>query len=76
MNTYRSLTLQEIQQLKEHSCTAVNWADVEVVENFKTDYIYHTRFSGKVKLGVFEEEFILAGGMCKHSGVSRILRIT
>ena len=69
MNTYRSLTLQEIQQLKEHSCTAVNWADVEVVENFKTDYIYHTRFSGKVKLGVFEEEFILAGGMCKHSGL-------
>ena len=59
MKTYRSLTQEEIQQLKERSCTAVDWAEIEVVENFKTDYIYHTRFSGKVRLGVFEDEFTL-----------------
>ena len=47
MKTYRSLTQEEIQQLKERSCTAVDWDEIEVVENFKTDYIYHTRFSGK-----------------------------
>ena len=41
--------------LKERSCTAVDWDEIEVVENFKTDYIYHTRFSGKVRLGVFED---------------------
>ena len=69
MKTYRSLTQEEIQQLKERSCTAVDWAEIEVVENFKTDYIYHTRFSGKVRLGVFEDEFTLAGGMRKHSGL-------
>ena len=40
MKTYRSLTQEEIQQLKERSCTAVDWAEIEVVENFKTDYIY------------------------------------
>ena len=51
MKTYRSLTQEEIQQLKERSCTAVDWDEIEVVENFKTDYIYHTRFSGKVRLG-------------------------
>ncbi len=51
MKTYRSLTQKEIQQLKERSCTAVDWDEIEVVENFKTDYIYHTRFSGKVRLG-------------------------
>ena len=45
MKTYRSLTQEEIQQLKERSCTAVDWDEIEVVENFKTDYIYHTRFS-------------------------------
>ena len=56
MKTYRSLTQEEIQQLKERSCTAVDWDEIEVVENFKTDYIYHTRFSGKVRLGVFEDE--------------------
>ena len=46
MKTYRSLTQEEIQQLKERSCTAVDWDEIEVVENFKTDYICHTRFSG------------------------------
>ncbi len=35
MKTYRSLTQEEIQQLKERSCTAVDWAEIEVVENFK-----------------------------------------
>ena len=69
MKTYRSLTQEEIQQLKERSCTAVDWAEIEVVENFKTDYICHTRFSGRVRLGVFEDEFMLAGGMRKHSGL-------
>ena len=69
MKTYRSLTQEEIQQLKERSCTAVDWDEIEVVENFKTDYICHTRFSGRVRLGVFEDEFMLAGGMRKHSGL-------
>lgn len=69
MNDYRKLTDQEIQQLKEHSCTAENWADIEVAPNFTPDYIYYTRFSGKVRLGVFEGEFTLAGGMKKHAGL-------
>lgn len=69
MGNYRSLTQEEIQQLKGKSCTASNWADIEVAENFKTDYIGHIRFSGKVKLGVFEDEFELAGGIRKHSGL-------
>jgi len=69
MNDYRKLTAQEIQLLKEHSCTAENWADIEVAPDFTPDYIYYTRFSGKVRLGVFEGEFTLAGGMKKHAGL-------
>ena len=69
MNDYRKLTVQEIQLLKEHSCTAENWADIEVAPDFTPDYIYYTRFSGKVRLGVFEGEFTLAGGMKKHAGL-------
>lgn len=69
MNDYRKLTVQEIQLLKEHSCTAENWADIEVATDFTPDYIYYTRFSGKVRLGVFEGEFTLAGGMKKHAGL-------
>ena len=69
MNNYRKLDEDEIRLLQEHSCTADDWANIEVAQNFKTDYVFHTRFSGKVKLGVFEHEFTLAGGMKKHSGL-------
>ena len=69
MNNYRKLNEDEIRLLQEHSCTADDWANIEVAQNFKTDYVFHTRFSGKVKLGVFEHEFTLAGGMKKHSGL-------
>lgn len=70
MNTnYRQLTDAEIQSLKDHSCIADDWMNIEVDPDFKTDYIYYTRFSGKVRLGVFDHEFTLAGGMKKHSGL-------
>ena len=69
MNNYRKLNEDEIRLLQEHSCTADDWANIEVAPNFKTDYVFYTRFSGKVKLGVFEHEFTLAGGMKKHSGL-------
>ena len=69
MNKYRKLSEQEILQLQEHSCTAENWNDIEVAPDFTPDYVYYTRFSGKVKLGAFEGEFTLAGGMKKHAGL-------
>ena len=51
MNTnYRQLTDAEIQSLKDHSCIADDWMNIEVDPDFKTDYIYYTRFSGKVRL--------------------------
>ncbi len=72
MNNYRKLTEEEILILKSQSCLADNWEDVQVVENFETDYVHHTRFSGEVKLGVFEGEFTLPGGIKKHSGLRHV----
>ena len=69
MNNYRKLNEIEVQALKNQGCSAVDWNNVEVAQEFKTDYIYYTRFSGEVKLGVFEYEFTLAGGMKKHAGL-------
>ena len=69
MNNYRKLNEEEIRQLIAHSCTAGDWANIEVAQDFKTDYVYYTRFSGQVRLGVFEHEFTLAGGMKKHAGL-------
>ena len=69
MSNYRKLNEQEIQQLTANSCTADDWTNIEVAIGFKADNVHHTRFSGKVRLGVFEHELTLAGGMKKHSGL-------
>lgn len=66
---YRQLTEQEILQLKSQFCTAEDWATIEVDCRFSPNNVYYTRFSGKVRLGVFEHEFTLAGGMKKHAGL-------
>lgn len=70
MRSYRALTQEEIRRLEAQACTAADWNDVRVAEAFTPDYVHHTRFSGKIRLGVFEEEFRLAGGVCKHAGLS------
>ena len=62
---YRLLTKEEIARLEAQHCIASDWTGVEVADDFHTDYIHHTRFSGKVRLGVFEKEFTLAGGIKK-----------
>ena len=54
MNQYRQLDGQEIDQLVMQGCTADDWANIEVALSFKLDYVFHTRFSGQVQLGVFE----------------------
>lgn len=69
MKTYRKLTENEIALLEAQMCTASDWSSVEVSDDFSTDYVRHTRFSGNIRLGAFRKEFTLAGGMVKHSGI-------
>ena len=69
MKTFRKLTESEITSLKEQMCTAADWSRIEVAEGFVPDYVRYTRFSGDIRIGVFEKEFELAGGMRKHSGL-------
>ena len=72
MRNYRALTSEEIKRLEAQACTATDWNEVQVAEDFTPEYIHHTRFSGKVRLGVFEGEFRLAGGVRKHAGLSYV----
>lgn len=72
MRNYRALTSEEIKRLEAQACTATDWNEVQVAEGFTPEYIHHTRFSGKVRLGVFEDEFHLAGGVRKHAGLSYV----
>lgn len=69
---YRNLKAEEILQLQQQSCIADDWKKVLVASDFQTDYVHHTRFSGDVKLGVFETEFTLPGGIKKHSGLRHV----
>ena len=69
MKTYRNLSESEIRRLSSQHCTASDWSKVEVSYDFSPEYIWHTRFSGKVRLGSFNMEFELSGGMKKHSGL-------
>lgn len=55
---YRLLTKEEIARLEARHCIASDWSGVEVADDFHTDYIHHTRFSGKVRLGVFEKSLL------------------
>lgn len=68
--TYRNLTSLEIEKLIHNGCMAENWDDITVNPDFSSEYIKAVTFSGKIKLGVFEEYFILPGGLKKHSGIN------
>ena len=69
---YRHLTTGEIAQLERQLCTASDWNRVLVSEAFTPDHVFHSRFTGDIRLGVFEGEFSLAGGMKKHAGLYRV----
>lgn len=69
---YRHLTEAEMLTLKSQSCVADDWGKVMVAEEFTTEYVHHTRFSGDIRLGVFQSEFVLAGGIKKHSGLRHV----
>ena len=68
----RNLTANEIEALESRHCTAENWDNVLVAQEFKPDYLNHVHFSGKIELGVFEKEFTLPGGLKKHSGLHHV----
>ena len=69
---YRKLTASEIRALQGQMCTASDWSQIEVTEEFSTEYIHYARFSGVIRLGRFDGEFELAGGMKKHSGLYHV----
>ena len=66
---YRQLTTQEIEQLKSQGCSAEDWDRVLVADGFNPKYVRFSRFSGDIRLGVFEVGFDLPGGIHKHSGL-------
>ena len=69
MKSYRKLTPSEIDRLQQQMCSAADWSLIEVSEGFSTEYIRYIRFSGNIRIGTFNKEFSLPGGMKKHTGL-------
>ncbi len=66
---YRKLSEEEIRQLQARMCMSTDWSSIEVADGFSTEHIRQVRFYGGVRLGRFDKEFELAGGIRKHSGI-------
>jgi len=69
MNNYRHLSEKEIATLTVYGCSAENWKEVNVADDFSPAFISNVHFSGTVFLGTFNKIFNLAGGLKKHAGV-------
>ncbi len=67
--TYRKLTDEEIGQLIIQGCYCEDWNLLEVVPGFLPDNIRFVKFSGFNKLGRFEEEINLFGGVRVKTGI-------
>lgn len=68
-HTFRNLTEAEIGTLTAQGCSAEDWDNVTVAENFDTSRIWNVRMSGRVRIGEMSGEFTLAGGVRKPSGI-------
>ena len=70
--SFRKLTIKEIDILKNQQCMSDDWSSIDVAKDFNPEHIFHTRFSGKIRMGVFEKSFTLPGGFKKHSGLRHV----
>ncbi|MCQ2348578.1 MAG: DUF4954 family protein [Paludibacteraceae bacterium] len=66
----RALSQQEITQLQQQGCSAEDWTQIQVSEQFDPQYVEDAHFSGPVTIGAFHREFDLPGGLKIHSGIA------
>ncbi len=67
---FRSLSDEEIARLTGRGCSCDDWSAIEVADGFDAGKVKSTRFSGNVKLGVFERQVSFTGGVTKPAGIS------
>ena len=65
----RQLTTPEISQLQSQHCTAQDWNNIYVADDFNPLYVQEVNFSGIVKMGSLNAEYTLPGGFVVHSGL-------
>lgn len=65
----RSLTIEEIETLERHGCTADDWGTITVAEDFTPEHLSNVTFCGEVCLGVFDKQIEVEDGFMRHSGI-------
>ena len=65
----RQLHEKEIAVLETQGCTAEDWSNVLVTDNFKPAYIRRVDFYGHVQLGEMTGEIEVTDGFRKHAGI-------
>lgn len=65
----RSLTLDEIAALERNGCTAEDWNDIRVAEDFTPERISNVSFYGTVCLGVFDKQIETEEGFMRPTGI-------
>ncbi len=66
---YRKLTNEEVGQLIVQGCCCEDWNLMQVVSDFLPDTVRQTQFSGTNRLGRFDEEITLYGGVRMKTGI-------
>lgn len=71
MELFRSLTIEEIGRLEQRGCTAEDWSEIEVADDFQPTHLQDVAFYGHVRLGVFDKNIEVSKGFFKPSGIRR-----
>lgn len=62
---FRALTNEEINQLENQGCMALDWHHLRVSDEFSADSIHNVRFSGDIKIGRLSAEHQFQGKRVK-----------
>ncbi|MDC1106845.1 DUF4954 family protein [Prolixibacteraceae bacterium] len=66
---YENLTVNQITTLESNGCTSSDWKKVLVKQPLNCERIKHVQFHGNIRLGVFDDQFILKNGIKRSSGI-------
>ncbi|MHC4628917.1 MAG: DUF4954 family protein, partial [Planctomycetota bacterium] len=70
LQQHRPISDEQINQLVAQGCTSDDWSKVLVAPGFSAETVRSTRFSGEVKLGIFEKQVSFFGGVTAPTGIS------
>ncbi len=69
MSDFRSLTVDEIAILETQGCTAEDWGNIRVAEDFSPEFVHNAAFYGEVSMGIFDKKIQVADAFFRHSGI-------